>query len=181
MRPVTFLVAVLALAPLTHVTAQEPPPVNVGDRVRLTAPTLDIDKYDGTLRAMDRDTLIVDSLRVALLSVTRLDVHRGRKSNAGKGALVGGIVGGVLGGVAGAVLAGFCEMNGGSSQPASECRPAFMAVGTLAVGGFGALVGVVVGAGSTGDRWEEVSLDRLRVSFAPQRDGRFGLGLSVRF
>ncbi len=31
------------------------------------------------------------------------------------------------------------------------------------------------------DRWQEVPLDRLRVSVAPQRDGRFGLGLSVRF
>ena len=31
------------------------------------------------------------------------------------------------------------------------------------------------------DRWEEVPLDRLRVSFAPQRDARFALGFSVSF
>jgi len=31
------------------------------------------------------------------------------------------------------------------------------------------------------DRWEEVPLDQLRVSFVPQLDGRFGFGLSVRF
>lgn len=37
MRPVTFLVAVLVVAPLTRVTAQGPPPVKVGDRVRVTS------------------------------------------------------------------------------------------------------------------------------------------------
>ena len=45
----------------------------------------------------------------------------------------------------------------------------------------GAGVGAVVGYFIKTDRWEEISLDRLRVSFAPQRDGGFVLGLSVEF
>jgi len=42
-------------------------------------------------------------------------------------------------------------------------------------------LGAVIGALIKTDRWEEVPLDALRVSFVPQRDGRFGLGMSVRF
>jgi hypothetical protein len=45
----------------------------------------------------------------------------------------------------------------------------------------GAAVGLVVGAFTKTDRWEEVPLDRLRVSIVPQRDGRFALGVSVSF
>ena len=45
----------------------------------------------------------------------------------------------------------------------------------------GAVVGTLIGSAVKTDRWEEVPLDRLRLQVAPQRDGRFGLGLSVRF
>ena len=38
-----------------------------------------------------------------------------------------------------------------------------------------------LGASTKTDRWREVPLDRVRVSLGPQRDGRFGLGASVRF
>ena len=40
MRPVTFLVAVLAVTPLSTVNAQDSPRVKPGDRVRVTAPAL---------------------------------------------------------------------------------------------------------------------------------------------
>jgi hypothetical protein len=53
--------------------------------------------------------------------------------------------------------------------------------GTTAVLGIGVgLIGAGIGALLGGERWEEVPLDRLRVSFAPRRDG-FALGLSVSF
>jgi hypothetical protein len=45
----------------------------------------------------------------------------------------------------------------------------------------GALIGASVGTFIRTDKWGEVPLDQLRVSLAPQRDGRFGLGLSVAF
>ena len=45
----------------------------------------------------------------------------------------------------------------------------------------GALIGVAIGGFIKSDRWEEVPLDRLRVSVAPQVDGRFALGFSVGF
>ncbi len=48
-------------------------------------------------------------------------------------------------------------------------------------GGAGAGLGALVGLLIKTDRWEEVPLNRFRVSFAPQRDGRFALGASVSF
>ena len=48
----------------------------------------------------------------------------------------------------------------------------------------GAIVGAaggIVGYFIKTDRWEEIPLERLRVSLAPQRDGGFALGFSVRF
>jgi len=62
MRSITFLVAVLAVTPVTSVSGQQRPPVEPGDRVRVTAPDLGINKYTGVLGAVDRDTLAVDTL-----------------------------------------------------------------------------------------------------------------------
>ncbi len=53
---------------------------------------------------------------------------------------------------------------------------------TAALGGvIGAAIGGGIGGSIKTDRWEEVPLDRLGVTLAPQRDGRFAFGLSVAF
>ncbi len=50
------------------------------------------------------------------------------------------------------------------------------------IGGLGGLVtGAFIGLAIQTDRWQEVPLDRFRVSLGPQRDGGFGFGASVRF
>ncbi len=51
----------------------------------------------------------------------------------------------------------------------------------ISFGAAGALLGALIGATMKTERWVSVPLDELRMSFGPQRDGRFGLGLSVRF
>jgi hypothetical protein len=56
-----------------------------------------------------------------------------------------------------------------------------VAIGALAFGAAGGLVGLGIGALAKSERWEEVSLDRLQVRIVSLRDGRFALGLSVRF
>ncbi len=54
-------------------------------------------------------------------------------------------------------------------------------VGGLFFGAAGALLGALLGANVKTERWVSVSLDALRVSVGPQRDGRLGLGMSVKF
>ena len=50
-------------------------------------------------------------------------------------------------------------------------------MGTVA----GLIAGAVIKTDCWTDCWEAVPLERLRVSLAPQRDGRFALGFSVSF
>ncbi len=56
-----------------------------------------------------------------------------------------------------------------------------MFIGAAIGAGIGAVTGALVGFANKTEQWEEAPPDRLRVSFAPQRDGRFALGVSVRF
>ncbi len=184
MRHATILVAILAFVPLTRITAQEPPPVKVGDRVRVTAPALGIRKQAGRFEALRADTLVVavadSTMTFPVASVTRLEVSRGQKSRMGLGAGIGLLGGGLLGYLISSGLGshGGCTEGGGFLEPTRE-----QCIGLSTVGGavVGTLLGLVAGALTKTDRWREVPLDRLRLQVAPQRDGRFGLGLSVRF
>ena len=66
MRPITFLVSVLAVAcggRPAPIVAPEP-----GEQVRVTAPDVGIHKQTGRLTAVGADTLTMDSLRVAVAS-----------------------------------------------------------------------------------------------------------------
>ena len=92
----------------------------------------------------------------------------------GRPVIVGGLAGLGLGGLAGAGIGLLADEEGNDLR--SEDAAALGA-------GFFGIIGFFAGtiAGYITDRWEEVPLDRLRVSVAPRRDGRFGLALSVRF
>ncbi len=173
MRPVTFLVTALAVAPLTSSAAQEQPPLESGERVRVTAPVVVACHGTGVFVAVSEETLTVrgtyGTVTCPLGSVTTIEVQRGRKSSAAKGATVGLLLGAGLGALIGATM----DCWGCHPGPVQALQ-----VG-LFVGGIGTGIGAVIGSAFTGERWEEVPLDQLRVSFAPQRDGRFGLGLSV--
>ena len=181
MRHATILVAILAFVPVAGATAQLRP----GERVRVTGhfcPPLYSncaggrpEHRVGTFVAWKSDTLVVqsngDTLQVALMNVTRLDVYMGRKAQAGAGAVVGGLAVVVLL----AIAAATCDAGLG-------CPTGGEAAKALLIGGAaGAFVGASIGAATNTDRWEEVPLDQLRVSFGPQPDGRIALGLSVRF
>ena len=169
MRHATILVAILAFVPFTSATAQ----VRPGARVRVThLPRQSV----GTLLAWKSDTLVFqsngDTLSVPLDLVARLEVSRGEKTNVGKGQRIGLLLGGIVGWVIGHA----------SRDP--QCAPMciFYDVAGLTFGGLGGLVaGTLIGGSIKTDHWQDVPLDRLRVSLAPQPDGRFGLRLSVRF
>jgi len=107
---------------------------------------------------------------VPLESVTRLAVQSGRKSHVGMGALFGFVTGGLVGGVVGA-------SEGEGHMVSAEGAVAAWGLG---LGAAGAVVGAITGAFVKTDRWEEVPLDGLRVSFARTRDG-VSFGLALRF
>ena len=69
----------------------------------------------------------------------------------------------------------------GSDNPCKDYPAACAAGGAAVVGVTGALVGLGIGALSKSERWEDVPLDRLRVSIVPLPDGRLAFGLSVVF
>ena len=75
--------AVLAFAPLTCVTAQEPPPVKVGDRVRVTAADPNIREFEGRLLRLHNDSVVVrpeyggaPPVVIPLASLTRFEVWK---------------------------------------------------------------------------------------------------------
>jgi len=184
--PVTILVAGCATAakPGYEITnpayAQQAPVVRVGDRVRVSVAPDEPHRQRsvGTLLAFNTSHLriaLADGTReieIPRSALTRLEVSRGRSSKWATG-LVLGLLGGAL--IGAAVLLTIDDPPSG--LPAKD----WAAVGAVLGAPPGMVLGTAIGASIRADRWEQVSLDRLRVSFAPQRDGRFGLGLSVKF
>ncbi len=199
MRHATILVAILAFVPLASATAQvQQPAVERGVRVRVTTPpppcpawytscTRDSPRrYVGTFVAWKADTLVVETkghtLALPLDSVTRLDVSWGRKTNTGMGAEIGFLLGGLAGAFIGLASHEECVPRGWFSCIGPDFGSEGAALGGALLGGLGGLVvRALIRSAVKTDRWEEVPLDRLRVNLAPQRDGRFGVGLSVRF
>jgi hypothetical protein len=132
----------------------------------------------------EADSLVVETkghtLTVPLDSVTKLDVVRGQKSRAGAGALIGLFVGGVAGAFIGSASEKDCAQ--GLFSGLCSGFSGMATAGGATAGILGGLVAwALIGRLIKTDRWQEVPLDRLRVSLGPQRDGRFGLGGSVRF
>ena len=195
MRHSTILVAILAFVPLASATAQVS--IRPGARVRVTTsppnpcPAWNTrctrDRlprhYVGTFVAWKADTLVVETkghiLALPPDSVTKLEVSQGQKRNTREGVLIGLLVGGVVGAVIG--YASYEECVGGWAC-LGDLGPGVNVVAGGVIGGLGGLVtGAFIGLAIQTDRWREVPLDRLRVSLGPQRDGRYGLGASVRF
>jgi hypothetical protein len=130
-----YLPAVTALVVLHAMPAAGQDPPKPGDRVRITAPRIGLDRHIGVVHRLDAETITVDSTPIARDEVTRLDVYRGRRGHAGSGAIWGGVI---VGGLFGVAAAAVC------TDPFFDCDPAAgFAAGFLS----GALAGAVVGAG----------------------------------
>jgi hypothetical protein len=175
---IASLVAALVLTASVDLFAQQEPPVAPGDRVRVTAPNEVSGRFVGTVMKIGADTCVLEvegraeALALPLASVTSLEVSRGRKSNILKGAGIGLLIGGAVGIVAGVAA---CSGDG--------CEYAGATVGSLgAIGaGVGLLIGTSAGASSSGELWEPVPLDQLRVTIAPHPRGGLAIRVSVAF
>ena len=54
-----------------------------------------------------------------------------------------------------------------------------ISIGAGAVGG--ALIGTAIGVGIRGERWEEVPLEKVRMSISPLRNGGLSFSVSLAF
>ena len=168
------LICIFGGAP-TEIAAQEL--LASGSRVRVTAPECGLSGQAATFRVLRADTLVLETTECPLAFVTRLDVSGGQKSHALLGAGIGFAAGALVGLV-------HCSGDAGGFSDAGTCDLAdddLTLWVTFVTGTIGGLAGGFVGILIKTDRWEEVPLERLRVSLAPQRDGGFALGFSVRF
>ena len=169
---ITLLALAHTLGASTEAAAQDTPPIAVGERVRVSTESgathegLVSMATSGVIEVRDEEG---SQSSVPLSTVTRLEVSRGQQSK--------GVIGFWVGAGAG-VLGTLAYCSGGNCALFDDD---FTAAAALLFGTGGGLVGALVGWSIKTDRWEGVPLERLRVSLAPQRHGRFALGLSVRF
>ncbi len=191
MRCITFVVAASVVIPIDSLSAQQPPPVEVGQRVRVSYcealavysgnRRTDCQTTEGTVVVMTNDSIVLAAgaqgahraIRRDLM--TQLDVPQGRSSHPWRGAVVGAVT---LGSLTYASVVAICDPRG--SPPVCSITDAGLVGVSLAGAAVGGGLGAIVGLAFKTDRWEEVPLDQLRVSFAPKRDG-FAFGLSLRF
>jgi hypothetical protein len=192
-RPLFISVLVSAWVTLpAHAAAQAGAVVGEGERVRISATDSGDRQCVGEVVAHSSDTLTVtcwqpmarewEVLDFPVSSINSLEVNRGSRSNAGKGALLGGLIGGGFGLAAGIAAASYdCtadpwNWSGCSYWGGAEIIP----LSTITFGLIGAGVGALIGTLSRTDDWEPIPPDRLGVRVLPTSDGvalAFSLGL----
>ncbi len=172
-RTAFLIVALLFTNPVDLSAQQEPFVLQPGDRVRVSAAHAQLYRSACTVLELRLDTLVVDrggALALPLGSITALDVSRGRKSYTLLGAGIGFAVGFIP--LYALCQAGSCgDMDDGVTACCLE-------IGTMA-GALGGLVGGLIGSVKH-DQWEEVPLDRLRVSIVPHRNKGIAIIASFR-
>ena len=187
MRHAIILVATLAFVPLASATAQ----VRPGERVRVTylpCPPNTMcagprQESVGTLMSVSGDSLLLSTdggagrVFLPLISVSRVQVLRGRKPARGRVAIIGALAVGVIG-LVGSLTTyeeceGFCPVDLGRGGTA-------LASG-LVFGGLGAGVGYLVGNFVTVDRWVDEPLNRVQMDVTASPGGGLGVRVSVSF
>ena len=172
--------ALLAFGAAPAVVADE---VETGTRVRVMAPG--VGTIVGALVASDAEAVTLqtakgDLRRIPRAELRRLDVSR-RPGRRGRGALIG-LAAGAVGGY---IWAASTNPDGCTRSEYNFCffdGPLFTdeqsgAMGAVALGALGAVVGALV---APGERWERVPDSAVRVSVAPARRGATVL-VSLRF
>jgi hypothetical protein len=155
----------------------DPAPPPLGTRLRLTVASTDR-AVVGSLVALDASTLTLrvanqpDATVVRRDSLTRVEVSAGHSSR-GHGALLGLAIGAGVGAVVGIVGGAASNSDAESKAYGAAASGAILA---LVLGSVGAGVGALV---PPPEKWNELPLDRVRVTLAPVR-GR-GVAISMAF
>jgi hypothetical protein len=172
--------ALLAVTPILHAQAV-PAAVDPGSRVRVHQGAQSV---TGTFVSVDSTSLTLvtgsaDTVTTSRASITGVDVSLGKKSRAGRGALIGLAIGTVAGVVTGAAV--------GDDSPSDcwFCIEPTKPEAALALGLTGAIlgagIGAIIGATQHGDRWQPTVLPTARVQAIGSKDQRVVLGLRIRF
>lgn len=169
--PVIGLVALtVCTASVGALLAQQPLPIRSGPRVRVSGAELPAGKVVGNLSRLDGDTLVVGRTRIPAQWVSRVEVSAGRRSHWLAGMGIGALVGATFGAIAEAAADPHCTNK-------SVCVP----FAAAAFGVLGMPVGLLVGLFVRTDRWQDTTLDQLRIVPFSEESGRFGLTVSFRF
>lgn len=153
-----LLLGVLAWGGCAHASDSIGPEGIIGEkaRVRLAGTP---QPYTGILHKLDGDTATIGTetgslLPIALSPSVRLEISRGTRSNALKGAGIGALVGGVAYALLGAAACDGSDLGGGWHEANTPGKCA--AEGALIGSGLGAVVGFIAGSRSRTERWAEV-------------------------
>lgn len=173
----------VALVFLVSAAAEaQAPAVNAGARVRVTSKVHDYDRRVATVSAVRSDSLVLlmkkgNSATVALSDIDQMQVSVGRRRTVLRGMLAGGLIGAIGGAVIGAVTYKPCE---GFCIFASDNAGEEAAIAGTALGVVGLVVGGIVGAINTTDRWGPATVPG-SISVAPAPGGRVAVGLTRTF
>ena len=178
MRPLLLSIVVLVAVPSAPVFGQDSVAVvKRGDHVRVSyacrprAGSVRCRQKQGPLMSLTADSVFLGGTAVPRSTMEGMEL-RTKQGHSGRGALIGVLIGAAAGGVMGAILSS--EQNCGSDPLCALWYVITIPSGMLV----GVISGAVIGGTS---KWVDVPFEQLRVSFVPQRDVRFALGLSVRF
>ena len=135
----------------------------------------------GHLQSLDSDTLRIREagsdaeLAIPTVSIAELWVLEGRKGNFWNGAGIGLVAGALVGGIIGSKQE-FCIFDCSAPSGGSPLTLVGVIVGAPA----GALLGGIVGSQIRSDRWRQLPVNHLGMTFDP-RLGTIGLRVSVAF
>ncbi len=145
-----------------------------GERVRIQSDLDPGNWMEGRVISQDFRSLKLlvetDTLSVPLGEIEKMEISRGASSNAGKGAVVGGVVVGF-----GGLMLGLSMANDEFFDVSGED----MAALTVAGFGMGSLIGGIIGALSSSEKWDEVESFQVSPFISPGRTP--GIAVSMRF
>ena len=161
---------------VVQTVAAQPLPIRPGERIGIRSSSTPPGRLEVVYEGTSGDTLYGQalgsgtSLAIPMASITELE-RPFRGSNAGNGVIIGAVVG------------AFVEFIGLGAGTDDYFQPRFREVVriTALFTAIGAIPGALVGALIETDHWQEIPIDRARVSFVPQWGGRFAFGVRIAF